>query len=1036
MLRSELRRTSGLNKLALILTDGAWLMAFGICHAALVTFALIRKGTEFMKTRQSMLRSKLRRTSGLNKLALIFKSARSGVRALPVLLLICLSTFNFQLSTHAALVTFALTDSGTGLPYTNVFTITAISQVVNADGSYNLRGLPARVTPSANGCATNYCVANNYLAQGPGGFQLAYQSPDNTSNLIAASDWQISGGNYFVTRTVTYYGTNTINITNNTVLYTTNFGYTTNTINITNNLSVPNYPVVTNAVPTNGLTVISGQTLFYSTNYDAFGAAGAVQAYASGVSNLEYALNGFVTNATSSLSNQLSTVVTASGVQIYATGVSNNVVTTSNALAAATAAVQTYGTGVSNNVVTEHSYAVGVSNLTVTAQGTANARVSMNGGTLTNGVVFGTFSLGSNGTTYTISPTILGVSGATGGGNGTYITNSSSGNYTNCANPLLTIYMSGSTVLLATNGGTLYTAPGFASTSWSGAGAPSESHYGYILNGNGEVRQGGNWDTNTMSQMNALFVIGNNNLLSASNVLQGQIVGGSVTGAQLAAGTNAAIAQARSDISATNTATLVTVAGNLNSASNVLAIATAAVQTYGTGVSNNVVTEHTYAVGVSNNVVVSSNAAVTLVNSASNVLAAATAAVQTYGTGVSNNVVTEHSYAVGVSNNVVTSSNAALSQLNSASNVLAIATAAVQTYSTSVSNNVVTSSNALAAATAGVQTFATSASNYDKSVYLPITNGVVQGGLSLGGNLAFSIFTNVISIKGGPNAGDYWWSAAAGVFTNRIPGNGCYYTNNGSANILFNAANSALDSSPTLTGTNWTLLSGGAAPTNAVYGYAFNLDGIPLLGGLDSTNIATTTGTYLGMTVGSATNAINNNNGVGTNLTVYGTLTSTNLNALYDTNNAGIAAALVATNNFGRTVAVNMTNTANSFTGNGGGLTNCSQTFLTNIVSGQPATNRGTLSATWRVPVVVSAPATTVGFAEVDAQVQSPGGSYVTIDNASIAGGATSILATNKGTLVFEVPPGWGYVVTNSVSGTGYAAGLNAGATNQVTYHP
>ena len=86
---------------------------------------------------------------------------------------------------------------------------------------------------------------------------------------------------------------------------------------------------------------------------------------------------------------------------------------------------------------------------------------------------------------------------------------------------------------------------------------------------------------------------------------------------------------------------------------------------------------------------------------------------------------------------------------------------------------------------------------------------------------------------------------------------------------------------------------------------------------------------------GTATNAIANNNGAGTNLTVYGTLTSTNLNALYDTNNAGIAAALAATNNFGNSVAVIMTNAANQFAGiftngiyygNGAGLTNVTGT--------------------------------------------------------------------------------------------------------------
>ena len=85
-------------------------------------------------------------------------------------------------------------------------------------------------------------------------------------------------------------------------------------------------------------------------------------------------------------------------------------------------------------------------------------------------------------------------------------------------------------------------------------------------------------------------------------------------------------------------------------------------------------------------------------------------------------------------------------------------------------------------------------------------------------------------------------------------------------------------------------------------------------------------------------NAIANNNGVGTNLTVYGTLTSTNLNSLYDTNNA----AKNATNNFGNTVSVNLTNSANLFTGtftnstfygNGAGLTNVAGTGGTTNVS-------------------------------------------------------------------------------------------------------
>jgi hypothetical protein len=99
---------------------------------------------------------------------------------------------------------------------------------------------------------------------------------------------------------------------------------------------------------------------------------------------------------------------------------------------------------------------------------------------------------------------------------------------------------------------------------------------------------------------------------------------------------------------------------------------------------------------------------------------------------------------------------------------------------------------------------------------------------------------------------------------------------------------------------------------------------------------------------GTATNAIANNNGAGTNLTVYGTLTSTNLNSLYDTNNA----AKNATNNFGNTVSVNLTNSANLFAGtftngiyygNGKGLTNLQvnisgmslYTIQTNFTAGQ-----------------------------------------------------------------------------------------------------
>lgn len=92
---------------------------------------------------------------------------------------------------------------------------------------------------------------------------------------------------------------------------------------------------------------------------------------------------------------------------------------------------------------------------------------------------------------------------------------------------------------------------------------------------------------------------------------------------------------------------------------------------------------------------------------------------------------------------------------------------------------------------------------------------------------------------------------------------------------------------------------------------------------------------------------------------------------------------------------------------------------------------------TWKIPVVVSSPATTLGNAEVDAQLQLPaGGAFVSIGEVSIAGGATSIIATNKDTLVFDVPPGWGFQVTNTVSGVNYVAAIDSTKTNQVTFHP
>ena len=131
------------------------------------------------------------------------------------------------------------------------------------------------------------------------------------------------------------------------------------------------------------------------------------------------------------------------------------------------------------------------------------------------------------------------------------------------------------------------------------------------------------------------------------------------------------------------------------------------------------------------------------------------------------------------------------------------------------------------------------------------------------------------------------------------------------------------------------------------------------------------------------------------------------------------------------------TNGAQRTTFDGSALTNQSVSYFTNFVSGLTQTNTGTKTMTWKIPVVVSSPATTLGNAEVDAQLQLPaGGAFVSIGEVSIAGGATSIIATNKDTLVFDVPPGWGFQVTIIVSGVNYVAAIDSTKTNQVTFHP
>lgn len=142
------------------------------------------------------------------------------------------------------------------------------------------------------------------------------------------------------------------------------------------------------------------------------------------------------------------------------------------------------------------------------------------------------------------------------------------------------------------------------------------------------------------------------------------------------------------------------------------------------------------------------------------------------------------------------------------------------------------------------------------------------------------------------------------------------------------------------------------------------------------------------------------------------------------------------TNFHGQFVEWAVNNQAYTFSGNGSGLTNLSLCYYTNLVNGQLYTNPLTVTMQLTIPVAVSSPAGTLGSAEIDAKTGPKGGTLTTIGDLDIAGGATSILATNKSVLVVNVPSGWTWETTNSTSGTGYVAGYDATKTNQVLIIP
>jgi hypothetical protein len=246
--------------------------------------------------------------------------------------------------------------------------------------------------------------------------------------------------------------------------------------------------------------------------------------------------------------------------------------------------------------------------------------------------------------------------------------------------------------------------------------------------------------------------------------------------------------------------------------------------------------------------------------------------------------------------------------------------------------------------------------NLGNTIPFNMTNAANQLALSqltVGGSTLVYI-TNILNntntiLAGGALAGSYFYSPYTNAF------NGSYVSSvNGSYSLTNNAgmftATASLTNIYSLVSSNWIL--GGTPLTTTAYTYYALVTNYPIV--INTAII--TNGVYSGdgshltnITVtASATNIIINNGGVGTNLTVYGTLTSTNLTAVIN------AATLAATNNLGNTVPTLMTNSANQFTGifsgNGSGLSGTTAT-ATNAIgningSGTNTTIYGTLTST------------------------------------------------------------------------------------------
>jgi hypothetical protein len=190
----------------------------------------------------------------------------------PIILLLMVSL------SQAAMISFQMTNSVTGLPDTNVIQVFSCGPV-QANGTVYTTGLGKRVQPNTNGYAVikleqnNYLATNAYLGRGYI-FRAPLDSSTNNTYQSAGASCLISGLNYFVNLVVGD-ATNQ-NVTLNQV--TNALGFTPVSAAQSTNivLSLANYPTnyVTNSQPlvkfgaiTNGASRLDFDSLQYWESY-------------------------------------------------------------------------------------------------------------------------------------------------------------------------------------------------------------------------------------------------------------------------------------------------------------------------------------------------------------------------------------------------------------------------------------------------------------------------------------------------------------------------------------------------------------------------------------------------------------------------------------------------------------------------------------------------------------------------------------------------------------------------------------------------